>query len=364
MKVNTLIIFFSVWAILSSCGKKAENTTAVDTLPKVVINDTLAKHISLDTAHTMPLVNELHLTGEVAFDDSKVSKVFAMQSGQTTSVNVALGDYVHVGETLAVLRSADMASNQADLVSAQADVLSSKKLLDNTQELLKNGLASQMDVTTAQNTFNKATATLDKIREIVALHGGGGGGSTYTLKAPISGYILEKKVNNGQLVRPDAADNLFTIGNLTDVWVMADVYETDLSKVKEGMNAYVTTLAYPDKVLHGKVSKLNRVLDPLSKVAKARIQLDNSEGKLAPEMFANITLTSPAGGQAIAIPSKSIIMEYSKNYVVIYKDRQHVEIREVQIIHPTADKTFVTGVNEGEQVITASNLLIFNALKS
>ena len=106
------------------------------------------------------------------------------------------------------------------------------------------------------------------------------------------------------------------------------------------------------------------MLDPLSKVAKARIQLDNSNGQLEPEMFCNITLTSLAGGQAVAIPSKSMIMDYSKNYVVVYKDREHVEIREVQVIRATADKTFIKGLNEGEQVITKSNLLVFNALKS
>ena len=363
MKVNTSIIILAVFATFASCAKK-ETAAAADTSQKSVINDTLAKYITFDTAHLQPLVNELHLTGEVAFDDSKVSKVFALQSGKTVSVSVALGDYVQAGQTLAVLRSADMASNQADLTSAEADVLSTKKLLDNTQQLFQNGLASQMDVTTAQNNFNKSTATLNKMREIVSLNGGGGGSSTYTLTAPMSGYILEKKVNIGQLVRPDATDNLFTIGNLSDVWVMADVYETDLSKVHEGMAAVVTTLAYPDKFMRGTVSKINKVLDPLSKVVKARIQLDNSDGKLSPEMFANITLTSPAGGQAVAVSSKAVIMDYSKNYVVVYKDRQHVEIREIQILRATADKTFVVGLNEGELVITKSNLLVFNALKS
>ena len=366
MKATTIFFLIGFAAMVvgsQSCSEKAAASNA-EIKTAFVINDTLMKHISFDTARLMPLIDELKLTGEVSFDDSKVSRVFAMQSGQIVEVKAKLGDFVQKGQTIAVLRSADMATNQADLISADADVVATRKALENTQELFKNGLAAQTDLTNAQNAVNKTAATLNKMREIVALNGGSGGSSRYELRAPMTGFILEKKANEGQIVRPDAADNLFTIGNLTDVWVMADVYETDLAKVHEGMSAVVTTLAYPDKVLRGKVSKINRVLDPLSKVAKARIQLDNPDGKLEPEMFANVTLTSPTGGQAVAVPSKSVIMDYSKNFVVVFKDRAHVEMREVTIIRTAADQTFVSGLQAGEQVVSQSNLLIFNALKS
>ncbi|MEP7279364.1 MAG: efflux RND transporter periplasmic adaptor subunit, partial [Bacteroidota bacterium] len=333
---------------------------------KVCISDSLSKIIHIDTAGIDNVDDVLKLSGEISFNDNKVVKVFPFSSGQVMEVKVSIGDKVIKGQTLAVIRSADVAGNYSDLSTSGNDVTITKKQLDNTESLYKNGIASEREYIEAKENYNKALATANKIKELIAINGGGhtSAGGVYVITAPMSGYVVEKKINQGSFIRNDNSDNLFTIGDISDVWVWANVYESDIAKVKEGYRASVTTLAYPDSVFNGVVDKINQILDPVTKVMKIRVRLSNSSMKLKPEMFANITIENKEGKKTVMVPSEGVVSDNGKSFVIIYHDRCNLELREITVLKSVGRKVFVvSGIKQGELLIGENQVLLYNALK-
>lgn len=357
----SVIAAFAVFA-LSACSDSDANPTPKQ---EPLISDSTMNLIRIDTASIKNVDDELKLSGEVSFDDNKVVKVFPFSSGQVLSVNVSIGDYVKAGQTLATIKSADVAGNYADLSSAGNDVSIAKRNMDNTESLYKNGIASEKEFAEAKENYNKSLTAATKIRSQIQINGGGktSANGTYTVTAPRAGYVVEKLINPGNFIRNDNSTNMFTIGDVSDVWIWANVYETDLAKVKPGYQARVTTLAYPDSVFTGKVDEVNKMLDPETKVMKVKIVLPNEKGLLSPEMFANVFISNTESKKMVAIPAAAIINDNQKNYVVVYKNNDDVTIREISILKTVNNFAYVnTGLNDGEKVITQNQLLIYKKL--
>jgi len=327
------------------------------------LSDSMQRMITIDSAGTCSIDDELHLSGEVSFDENKIVKVFPNSSGQVSEVKVTLGDRVQAGQLLAVIKSADVAGNYNDLSSAEADAKIAKRQMDNQESLFKSGLASQKEYEEAKLQYDKAVSTRNKIQSLISINGGGNmqAGGIYYIKAPISGYIVEKKVNAGNFIRQDMTDNMFTISDLKDVWVWANVYEADISKVKEGYSALVTTLAYPDKKFAGKIDKVSNVLDPNNKVLRIRIRLQNPDLLLKPEMFTNVTISDIQDQQAVCIPVSALVEENSQDYVVLYNSNCDLKVAQVEILKKTGEKAFIkSGVVAGQKLLTHNALLIYD----
>jgi len=362
------VIILSVIAVsaaiaLSACSDSDANPTPGQ---EPLISDSTMSLIRIDTATIRNVDDELKLSGEVSFDDNKVVKVFPFSSGQVLNVNVSIGDHVKAGQTLATIKSADVAGNYADLSSAGNDISIAKRNMDNTESLYKNGIASEKEYAEAKENYNKSVTAATKIREQIQINGGGktNANGTYTVTAPRAGYVVEKLINPGNFIRNDNSSNMFTIGDVSDVWIWANVYETDLAKVKPGYQARVTTLAYPDSVFIGKVDEVNKMLDPETKVMKVKIVLQNDKGLLSPEMFANVYISNTESRKMVAIPATAIINDNQKNYVVIYKNNNNVSIREISILKTVNNLAYITaGLNNGEKVITQNQLLIYKKLQ-
>jgi cobalt-zinc-cadmium efflux system membrane fusion protein len=331
----------------------------------VCITDSMSAIIRIDTARLGNIGSELKLSGEIGFDDKKVTRVFPFSSGQVIKVNVSTGDKVHRGQTLAIIKSAEVSGNYSDLSTAGNDVAIAKKQMENQESLYKNGIASEKEYIEARENYLKARTSAAKMENMIRINGGGhtNATGTYSITAPIDGYVLEKKINQGTFIRTDAADNLFTIGNIGDVWVLANVYETDISKVKAGYAADITTLAYSDSTFHGVVDEVSNILDPITKVMRIRIKLPNRQQLLKPEMFANVTIYNKEGAKAISISSQSIISENGKNYVILYRGKCSLSVREVEILKTSGNQTFLSsGLQSGDQVIANNQILFFKAL--
>ena len=285
--------------------------------------------------------------------------------GQVLSVKVNLGDYVKKGQVVAVIKSMEVVSNYNEIATSRADVEMAKKNMETAESQWKAGMNSERDYQQAREEYNKAVANSQKAKDVIDVYSSANAKGEITLRAPSSGYILDKKIVEGMVVRNDDADALFTIGETTDVWVLANIYEQDLAKVHEGYAVKIKTLAYPDKVFEGKIKKINTVLDPVSKTAKARIRLANSAATpLRPQMFATVTVFNTENKQAITVPSSAVIFEFGKNYVVVYKDKCSVETREIDILQASGFNTYLTGgVKPGEKVVSQGQLFIYTGLK-
>jgi cobalt-zinc-cadmium efflux system membrane fusion protein len=356
----TTSIFLS--AILFSCKQKE---AAIEENTKVCISDSLSKIIKIDSASNSNIEDELSLSGEISFSDNKVVKVFPFSSGKVMQVKVSLGDKVSLGQVLAIIKSADVAGNYSDLSTSGNDVAIAKRQMENTESLYKNGIASEREFTEAKQNYQKSLTNSAKVQSQISINGGGhtSANGDYVVTAPRSGYVVEKKITEGAFIRNDNADNMFTIGDISEVWVIAYVYETDIAKVKEGYTAKVSTLAYPGKIFTGKVDKISQVLEPTTKVMKIRIRLSNSEMLLKPEMFANILIENKEGQQSVSIPAESIVSDNGNNYVVKYKSNCDLKVQQVDIIKTVGNTTFLrSGLAAGEKVIAGNQLLLFTAL--
>lgn len=348
--------------LLAACGKKEEKK---EENTKFVLSDSMQHMIALDSVRYCNIQDEISLSGEVSFNENNVVKIFPRSSGQILESHVSLGDHVSKGQILAVIRSADIAGNYSDLAGANADLAIAKRQMESQESLYKNGIASQREYTEAKQNYEKALAAKNKVESVLNINGGSrsSAGGQYQVVSPIDGYIVEKKIAAGSFIRSDMADNMFTISDLKNVWVYANVYAQDISKVKEGYQVKVVALSYPDKVFEGTIDKVSEVLDPQSKALRVRVTLNNKDMLLKPEMFAKVVVSNQEGSKAICVPSAALVPQDAKNYVVVYKSKDDVKVAEVNLIKTVGTTSYVTsGVEPGQIVITKFQNLIFNQL--
>lgn len=327
-----------------------------------MLSDTMMRRIRLDSVCVQAVRSELTLVGKIVADENRVIKVYPLVGGNVEDVKVELGDYVQKGQTLAVIRSGEVADLERQSMQAQSGLLLAEKNLLVAQDLFESKLTAQPQVLAAKQEVDKAKAEVARIQEIFRIYGLGKT-STYTVKAPIGGFVIEKNVNQNMQLRSDNADNLFTIGQISDVWVLANVNESDIGRVRLGMQADVQTLSYPDRLFRGKVDKVFSVLDPGTKALTVRIRIQNTDLKLKPEMHATITLRYEEGEKMATVPSGAVIFDRSKNYVMVFRSRTDIETREVTLLKSLGDVAYVrAGLKPGERVITKNQLLVYDAL--
>jgi membrane fusion protein, heavy metal efflux system len=361
-KITTFVystLVLSSFTLLSACKKETAKEEAV----KFQLSDSLYNSMITSPAITERVAGTLQFTGKVqAFEDHQVI-VAPLVDGIIDKLTVQLGDYVQKGQILAVVQSAEVADVESQTISAKSDLLSAQKNLQVSEDLFKAGLASEKDVVLARNEVEKAKATLKRAQDVNNIYGIRK--SLYSVKAPISGYIIEKNPNitDKMAFRESEIGSFFTIANLSEVQIIANVFESDIAKIKLKADAQVKILAYPDELFHGKIDKINNVLDPESRTIQVRINLPNPSLKLKPEMFAQINIAQEGGIDAIAIPAEAVILSNNKNYALVYKDRSNIEIREVKIMQTSNGKAYISeGVKNGEKIISRNQLLIHSAL--
>lgn len=318
----------------------------------------------MQTVQTAPVTLEnasesFKLNGKIQANEDHQAKVYALASGKIKSVNVALGDKVKQGQTLAVLQSMEVAGSSNDLSLAEANVAMTKKNLESTKDLYEGNLATSREYTTAQVDYNKALSELNRAKQVLAITGGRN--AVYELKAPLTGYVIERNITGNSEVRQDNNNSLFTVADLSTVWAIANVYESDISRIHLGDTVRVNTLANPNAPFFGTIDKIYNVLDPANRTMKVRISMPNPNNELMPEMFVTVKVFGKSADNMLTIPSQAIVLDNSKNYVVV-KDAKGLHIKEVQLIKRVDDKAYVQGLLEGEQVVTNSQVFIYQAL--
>lgn len=354
----SFLIVFSI-----SCSKSHSNDKKD---PRYCLTDSLFKTITLDSVKTEQVFGELNLSGKITFDETKVVKVYPLASGHVQDVRITLGDYVQAGQLLALVKSADVAGILSDAVAAKNDLAIARKNMEVSNDLYKSGLASEKDFIVAQSELAKAQATFNKSSEILKIYSSPEGNlSGYYIKAPISGFIVEKKINEGMEIRSDAGDNIFTISDLKDVWVMANVYETDVSKIRLGYEANVSALSYNDRIFKGKIDKIFNVMNPETKVMNVRVVLNNTDYLLKPGMFARTTIHYSENQKMLSIPSSAVVFDNNKNWVVRFHDKCNTELLPVNIYKQLNDRTYIKEgfIQENDRIISKHGLFIYNALK-
>ncbi|WP_324671115.1 efflux RND transporter periplasmic adaptor subunit [Hymenobacter sp. GOD-10R] len=361
IRFTTAVVAAFTTCTFTSCSEEA--TELVTKTPeRSALHPHMLRHLTLDTARTEAVRSEVKLTGRVSTNLDKTVQVYPLVGGVVEAVRVSLGDHVEKGQVLAVIKSGEIADLQNQNSAAGSDLTIARKNLQVTEDLFGSGLAAERDVLTARQELRKAQANAGKSRKQLSVYGVSADG-TYTLRAPISGFITEKNVTDRMQFNADNVDNLFTIANLSTVWVLADVFQADIAHVQVGHTADVTTLSYPDKHFIGHIDKVFNMLDPESKVMKVRVRLDNSDYLLKPGMHARVNVSTIEKQRHVAVAHKNLVFHNDRNFVLVFKDPKHIETREVSILKTVGDKSYVSsGLQDGERVVAQNQLLLYKEL--
>ncbi len=347
--------------LFSSCGEKR---VVKEERKGFELTDSLLQLVNVTAVEMSQQKDAITLTGKVSFNDDNVAKLYPLVSGNVSGIKVMLGDYVYSGQELAVVRSSEMAGYSNDLISAETNLQIAQINLAKTKDMYRSGLASMPDSLNAAMMYEQAKASLTRTKQVLKINGGGTKGD-YIVKAPLSGFIVEKNVNNNMTIRTDNGNAMFTISDLKNVWIWANVYESNIDRVHIGDQVRVETISYPGKIFNGKIDKIMNVLDPTNKVMKVRIILTNEAYSLKPEMFTSITVSNQLQKQAITIPAAALIFDHSQYFVVVFKSKSALIITPVEIINTVGSNAYIaSGLQVGQKVIASQALQVYNQLNN
>ena len=354
---------------LSGCARSRAETD----LPPVTVENADDENVvavanperfALATAEERNVHLELHATGVVAADVSRTVPVLSLAGGRVVAVRARLGDVVKKGQVLVTLQSPDVSQARADLKKSEADAELARRVLERARVLSEHEALAAKDLEAAVNADAKSQADVRTARERLQVLTGSAeelGSSVLDVRAPISGVVIEQTVTTSAGVRSlDSSPNLFTIADLSRVWVVCDVNENNLGDVRHNDPATVVLNAYPNQPLKGRVTNIGRVLDPAMRTAKVRIELPNADGLLRPGMFAIVTFTAQETRTVVAIPSTAVLRLHDKEWVFLPlrgSRFRRMEVRSGRDEHGVQE--VLSGLRAGERVVT--NALQFSS---
>ncbi|WP_353136888.1 efflux RND transporter periplasmic adaptor subunit [Pseudopedobacter sp.] len=358
MNIKSYIQAFTLFIVLASCNPKpVEEINSAFSL-----SDEMALQLEFKEAKLEDVKNEIRLFGKIDADNNKIAEVNSIVSGVVKSIHVGLGDYVKQGQILAVIQSSEVASFQKEKLDAMNDMAIAEKNLQVAKDLFEGKLNSEKDLILAKNELAKAKAELSRINDIHSIYKLKSG-STYNILAPFNGFIINKDITINDNIKSDRSEPLFFIADIKEIWAIANVNESDISKIKTDYDVTVSTLAFPDHPYDGKIEKIYSVIDPETRAMKIRVRIPNFDFKLKPEMNCTVNVRYKENHKMVAIPSEAVIFDKNRYWVMIYKDKFHVDTREVEVYRNLNGISYLSsGVSDGEQVIAKGGLMIYNTL--
>lgn len=305
------------------------------------------------------------LNGKISFDENYTSRISSPVLGRAIKVQAQLGDHVKAGQALLSIDSPDLGSAIADYRKANADLELKRKALERSQMLLEGGVIAHKELESSQSDMAQSQAEAERTKarlHNLSIDHAAAGNESFTLKAPMAGMIVDRQINVGNEVRPDAPNPLFIITNPDHLWAIIDLPERDLNKVSLGQIISIKVDAFPDEEFHGKVQSIGTMLDPVSRRIQVRCSVD-SKGKLRPEMYARITPLNMTQQKVIRLPNSALITEGLYSYVFVETSHGHIQKRRVTLDLQERDyATIKEGLKAGERVVTKGAILINSEL--
>jgi cobalt-zinc-cadmium efflux system membrane fusion protein len=300
--------------------------------------------------------DRLTSTCVVTPDINRTVPVNALGGGRVTELKAKLGDHVEQGQTLVVIGSPDLSGAIQNYQHAVADEGLARKQLDRSKVLFEHGSIARKDLETAEDLEDKAKVDLGTTAMQVRMLGGDVDrpSAFIELKAPIAGTIVQQGVTQAAGVKsPDNAPNLFTVADLSRVWVLCDVYENDLARVRMDEHATVHLSAYADRAFPGRVGNISALLDSTTRTAKVRVELDNPQGIMRVGMFATVEFVSATPVARLVVPTSALLRMHDADWAFVQVAPGRYRRRRVQAGLPAADgfQQVLTGLARGDSVI-------------
>jgi len=331
--------------------------------------------------------------GNIAVNDDTTTPVFSPYSGRVTRVIAKLGDYVKRGGPLMTVEASEIVQGQNDVIAAVGALNTAQsqfKLAQNNEKrqhalylaksgALKDWLQSQADLSSAQNAQRSAETALAAARNRLSILGKSGAeidalensssaqpmSPEGTVRAPIGGTVVQRQVGLGQYITSastGATGPVYSIGNLSSVWLIANVRETDAPLVRVGQHVEVRVLAYPGRIFKARITWVAPSIDPNTRRLPVRAEVENRDGALKPMMFASFSIITGAEVTAPAIPQSAIVYDGSAARAWVAKDEETLESRPIGTRRINDGMVEVTsGLVAGEKIVTSGTLFIDRA---
>jgi cobalt-zinc-cadmium efflux system membrane fusion protein len=355
----------AVSVLLAGCGTKASVDPAAEAPPKTTVIEQQdldlvqvgnPQQFSLSNAAAYGERPMLDVTGSVAPDVSRTVPVVSLAPGRVVELRARLGDQVKKGQLLMRMESNDVASAFSDYEKAKADEALARVQLDRSKVLYERGAIAHKDLEVTEDAEQKAKVDVQTAAEHIRVLGAdiNQPSAVVNIYAPVSGVITEQNVTAAAGVKTlDNSPNLFTVADLSTVWVLCDVYENDLSFVTVGEMADIRLNAFPDKLFRGRITDIGRVLDPSMRTAKVRLELANP-GIMRAGMFVTARFYGPRTAQVAVVPATAVLHLHDRDWVYVPVADGKFRRTEVTSGALQNDGTQIvrTGIAPGQRVVT------------
>jgi membrane fusion protein, heavy metal efflux system len=354
----------------------------------VVLDESQLRQVSIEPVGTRTITVDRNTTGKVGFNEDRLTPVFTPYAGRIVELLANKGDSVGKNQPLVVLESPDLVVAQNDLASARSDLSKAKIGLDTAQTVgararrlheqealaTKDLQQAEADLTRAQDEFRRAQVGLAAVENRLSLFGkdpkeiaglGERVDRRVVIRAPLAGTVVDRKIGPGQYVKPDAPDPLFLISDLATLWILADVYESDVAMVHLGAPVEVSVPAYSHRIFPAHISFISPTVDPATRTVRVRCLVANSQGLLKPDMFATIKIGAAVQRSIPVVPAGALVTEGNTSLVFVEESPGCFRRRKIQLGQEMDGSVAIdTGLREGERVATRGGLLMNELNKS
>lgn len=327
--------------------------------------------VQVGVARKEKLGGVISATGKVEVNADRIAHVSPRISGKIVSVHASLGDGVGTGQVLARLDSVELGEALSRYHQSKTRLSLAKNNMERVKVLVEKKIAARKDILQAETDYRTAETELHTDEERLLLYGLSRGdldkidGRRILLpvRSPIGGVVTEKHAIVGELADP--SKSLYTVADLSSVWVLVDINEKDLAKVRKGQSAVVAVGAFPDTRFRGRINHIADVMDEATRTVKARVEVQNPGRKLKPEMFATVELTLPATAPPVlAVPEEAIQELEGKKVLFVTEDSREFSPREVQLGVASGGLVEVTGgLAEGQHYAVKGSFILKSELK-
>jgi membrane fusion protein, heavy metal efflux system len=379
-----------VWATRPNTSNVSESNTAVSSQSRNgYFTPTPAQWATLTVEPVQQRVfRSEHVTeGKIAVDEDRSTPIFSPYAGRVTKLLVKPGDHVERGQPLFTVEATDMVQAQNDFIAAATalnkarSALNLAQIIDTRQRMLYEGKAvplkevqnARAALDAAENDLRSNDVALEASRnrlrilgktdqEIGAFQDKGLIDPATPIFAPIGGTIVQRKVGPGQYIGTGASDPVFVIGDLSTVWLVAFIRETDALAVHVGQALNFTVLAYPERAFPANISYVATSLDPTTRRLMVRATVNNAAALLKPEMFASVNILTSEGDNAIAVPRQAVIYEGDAARIWVVRSDKSIELKPIKVGLTSGSMIqVVEGLQLGDRVITKGSLFIDRA---
>ncbi|MBA3966533.1 MAG: efflux RND transporter periplasmic adaptor subunit [Nitrospirales bacterium] len=360
-----------------ACSQESPSQTSATTAPAFTKSDkaihapsTPETQIVTALVTVGPSHPVLSLAGKVSYGEDRYSKVSSALVGRVQKIHGQLGDFVKAGELLVAIESPEIASAYSEFIKEHSDLSYAHRSYGLAKDLYEIKALPQKDLKQAENDFVKAKAEFRRAREkLLALQVSKEEldkpiadqtiTSTYQIRSPLSGTIVDRAVTPGQSVSGDPNQVLFTVADLNTVQVIADVYDRDLGLVKIKQHATVTVEAYPETAFPATISSIGDVVDQTTRTIKIRAVVNNSDRKLKPGMFARLNVKLSESRPYPLIPQEAVLEIDGNMYVYVANGENHYIKRPIKTGLPSSGHMSVlSGLEPGEKIVIKGAVLL------